>query len=284
MLSTLREYHRPHTVGEVLELLARPGVRTAILAGGTELAGREDPELEAVVDLAALGLNTVDTGAGGLRLGAAITLQDLMEHPDVLGFAGGLLAAAAKQAAPRTIRQAATLGGTLAGDKGGLEVPTALVALDARLTLAVVDGIRQVAVDEFLAGKGGWLAGALVTEVSLPLPMGGTGAALERVSRSPSDRAIICAAAVLSVDRHGACKAARVAIGGAGAHPGRVPDAEAELVGHPLTSERIAAAAAAVTAAVDPQSDFRASAEYRRWVAPVLVRRALTAAREVESR
>lgn len=285
MFPALQEYHRPQSIAQALELLSRPEVPTAVLAGGTELNGRTDLELAAVVDLAGLGLDQLEVSAGGLRVGAMVTLQTLTEAPEVQPYATGLLGQAARSSAPRTIRQAATVGGTLAGAKGGDDLPTALTALDARVILAITDGIWQVPVGEYLAGRGAADGtAALITEVALPaLPEGARGAFV-KISRTPSDRAIVCAAAVMAVDRHGACRHLRLALGGVGPHPVRLQEVESRLTGQPVTADRIARAAelaAEHLGAAVPETykgDFRASAEYRRWVAPVLARRALTAA------
>lgn len=245
LLVNLRAYHRPRTPAEAVGLL-REG-RTALLAGGTELLGLEDDAIEAVIDLAPLGLDFIEVHGGELRLGAMVTLRRLAEAPEVGALAGGVLARAIAQAAPATVRAAATLGGTLAGAKGGDEIPTVLLALGARVTLAAPDPVK-LPLDVLLAAKADRLEGALITEVSVPMTEGHGGFAF--VSRTPADRAIVCAAAA----------GGRAAVGGVGPYPVLVPPgwdaADCPAAG-----------------------DHRATAEYRRWVAPVLVRRAVAEAR-----
>lgn len=247
MLLNLRAYHRPRTPAEAVGLL-REG-RTALLAGGTELLGLEDDQIEAVIDLAPLGLDYIHLDEEGLlRIGAMTTLKRLAADDTVGGLAGGILSRAIRQAAPATIRAAATLGGTLAGTKGGEEIPTVLLALGARIRLAAPDPV-ELPLEMLLADKPGLLAGALLTEVAIPgsAPRGG----FAFVSRSPADRAIVCAAAVGD----------RVAVGGVAPHPNLLPLHEAaDLARWPAVG------------------DHRGSAAYRRDVAPVLVRRALAEA------
>jgi xanthine dehydrogenase YagS FAD-binding subunit len=106
------DYARPSALAEVLELLARPGARA--LGGGTDLAGQVDSGLaapELLVDLRAAGLHGAEPADGGLAIGAATTLAELLEtdllHPyAVLGTAAG-------SAASPLLRNQATVGGNL---------------------------------------------------------------------------------------------------------------------------------------------------------------------------
>jgi CO/xanthine dehydrogenase FAD-binding subunit len=245
VLVNLRACHRPRTPAEAIGLL-REG-RTALLAGGTELLGLDDAEIEAVIDLAPLGLDRVELHGGELRIGAMVRLGRLAETPEVAALAGGLLLRAIRQAAPATIRAAATLGGTLAGARGGDEIPTALLALGARVTIVDPESVK-LPIDLLLAGKAAHLTGAIITEISIPWTDEAGGFAF--VSRTPADRAIVCAAAA----------GGRVAVGGVGPYPVLVPPGWDGAEGSAV-------------------SDHRASAAYRRLVAPVLVRRALLESR-----
>lgn len=242
MLLHLREYLRPTSLAEASALLRRAETRTALLAGGTELAGRKDEQLEAVIDLAPLGLNRMEATDSAITVGAMVTLKQLTADPAVAGLASGLLVKAVTQAAPATIRAAATLGGTLAGEKGGDEIPTALLALGARVSLVGTESV-EVPLERFLAHREQLLGGAIIVSVTLPVTE--ARGSFHFVSRSPADRAILCAAAV----------GGRVALGGYLPRPCLLGD-DLQLPAGP-----------AVT-------DFRASAEYRTWVAPVLARRA----------
>src|SRR5579885_157568 len=99
MLLNVTEYYRPETVEDALRLLRRPGIKTAPLAGGTLLVGQRDDELQAVVDLRALGLNTISEQGNQIHVGAMVTLQALVDAPLAQEMAGGILAQAAKSSA-----------------------------------------------------------------------------------------------------------------------------------------------------------------------------------------
>lgn len=252
MLVHLKGYHRPSSLEEAVRILQEGRGRTAVLAGGTELVGKTDHALETVIDLASLNLGQIVATGGALRLGAMTTLAALTTDPAVLGTAGGLLARAAQLSAPATIRAAATLGGTLAGRKGGEELPTALLALGAFVQLTSRDNAVTVPLSDFLTRRAALLSGAILTGVTITATPDARGG-LARVSRSPADRSIVFAAAVVAGESRS------IAVGGCAATP------------RLWTSEQFA---------ICPEDweavgDFRASAEYRTWVAPVVARRAL---------
>lgn len=245
MLLNLTAYHRPATVAEAVRLLADGRCKAAVLAGGTELVG-SDAEVDAVIDLRELGLSGIDADDDKVTIGAMATLKQIASSPLVQALASGILAKAAQHSAPATIRAAATLGGTLAGRKGGEEIPTALLALEARVRIAM-PGPHEVDFERFLAQRDLLLREGIITAVVIPA--GAATGGLARVSRTTADQAIMCAAAVMQG------KAVTIAVGGLAAQPVRWP----------ARVER-------------PVSDHRGSAQYRRWVAPVLVQRAVTEA------
>jgi CO/xanthine dehydrogenase FAD-binding subunit len=246
VLINLKEYHRPRSVAEAVWMVRDGRGQTAVLAGGTELVGRDEPGLKVVVDLKGLGLDTCEEQAGEWRVGAMATLAELLETPGPAEAAGSILGRAIRQAAPATIRAAATLGGTLAGLKGGDEIPTALLALGASVTLAEPEP-REMPLSAFLAHREAALERAVLTHVTIPREAVRGG--ISWVSRTPADRAIVVAAA--TVDERGR---RRVAIGGLAPYARHV-DPGMQL-----------------WALVE---DHRATGEYRRQVAPILIRRAL---------
>lgn len=267
----VQEYHCPEELGEALALLFRDDPVTVPLAGGTDLLARPHGEVVAVVDLKRLQLDGVTVEGGDVVLGAMVTLETLATHDVTRRCAGGILARAAKAAGPRTLRRSATLGGTLAGQKGGEEIPTALLALDARVALRCPQPQEVGLLDYWrLVDQG---TRHLVTHVTLPGAAAARKGSWTQVSRTPADRAVVCAAAVWVDDPPGV----RIALGGVHRRPVRVVTVETRLQGSPLTREAVAAATAEAPEYAATYSDFRGSSAYRSWVAPVLVRRSLEA-------
>jgi len=272
----LREYHRPEDLQTALELLRRPGVHTAVLAGGTDLMARRDRRIEAVVDLQALGLDYMREEDDGLHLGAMARLQELVESPLTRDLAGGLIARAARRSAGSVLRNQATIGGTViaAGDS---PLACALLALDAQVV--VFDGQeRRLPLAAFYA-QGARIEDGFLTEVVIPQPAPGTGVAYHDVARSPADSPIVSVTALLTVTDQ-VCQKARLVVGGAGLPALRLIRAEGMLEGQMLSEELIARAAETAREVVAPAADFRASGEYRKAMVGVLARRALREAWE----
>jgi carbon-monoxide dehydrogenase medium subunit len=266
-------------VGDALRLLARPDWHSVPLAGGTWLVAQRDPAVEAVVDLSALNLAFIEWRGRRLRLGAMTHLQSLVASPQTRRLANGLLAEAARHAAPRAIRNVATLGGTLVSGRSASEIALALLALDAQVVIRA-PARRAVSLDAFLIHRAEYLpATGLILEVVVPPIPTHAGAALAEINRTPRDRAIVNAAALVA--RKGdVCRMARLALGGVAPDPIRLPSVEAMLIGQVLEQDLLARIAHDVSAAIDSPSDARASAEYRREMAGVVAARALRQAWE----
>jgi aerobic-type carbon monoxide dehydrogenase small subunit (CoxS/CutS family)/CO/xanthine dehydrogenase FAD-binding subunit len=271
----IRSYHRPTRKAQALELAAQ-GVTP--LAGGTRVLAMAS-DIPNVMDLVALGLGRVEVHDGDLVLGAATTLQDALDSDLVHAGTAGLLPAACRaHSVSRMIRGMATLGGESVHHAHDSEVAAALLALNAVYVVERAGGERQeIPAVRFLRDPSADLAeGGLL--ISLFVPGAPQGAALERLAVLPSAPALLCVAVTVSLVG-GRCTRARIALTGLKAGPARVTEAEARLEGTAATESDVAAAAAEIAQAPFA-TDGHASAGYRRAVAPVLVRRALTRALE----
>ena len=277
MLLNLQEYHRPDNIDKAVNLLRRSPATVAV-AGGTKLVASGRRDVEAVVDLCDLELSFVRAQGATLHIGATTTLQRLIEALDLQTFASGVLAETARAVSGRNLRNAATIGGTVASAGGDDPLLTALLALDAKLTVYAPES-RQLPIVGFLAYRERLLDdGALISEISLPLLIGPLGAAYRAVARTARDRPIVCTVARMELAA-GVASNVRLALGGVAAIPVRANGAEQMLERKPLSDERVKAAADTVSAGLAPTADFCGSAEYRLEMSRVLAWRALSAAR-----
>jgi carbon-monoxide dehydrogenase medium subunit len=270
----LAEIQRPTTLAEAVRLLRRPNVKTAILAGGTTLVPQARRDVQSLVDLRDLKLAYIKHEGNTLRIGAATTLQDIVESSDVLPA----LAQAARDSAPINVRNVATMGGVVASAGFGSPLPVMLLALDAVLVIYSPEA-RQSPIAAFLAYREKLLRdGALITEVGIPLT--DARIAFEKVARTPGDAPIVCVVTKLRLvaTEGSVARDVRVAVGGVGPIPVRLARAEQTLEGKSLTESLIAQAAEAAAREVNPPSDFLATSEYRREMVKVLVKRALVEA------
>ncbi len=298
MLLNLLEYHWVEDIDEALLLLARTDTKTVPLAGGTYLLGMDDESIQAVVDLRDLELAYITEDARGMHIGAMTTLQTMADSPLLKDLATGILANASLASSfSRLIRNGATLGGTLAaGVASQADLLTALAVMDAEVVLR--SGSKsQVNLSGGTAERPGFaLSGVtfkgkqerrvpcsalsmerrpneLIIEVIVPRPTFGCAASFTRVGRTPTDVALLNAAALVEVN-DGVYKKVRLALGGVNMEPVRMqaiekqlegqPTTKTESVDNPLDTQRMYAAIQAGMATFSPAADFRASSGYRR--------------------
>jgi CO/xanthine dehydrogenase FAD-binding subunit len=190
-----------------------------------------------------------------------------------------VLSCAMTHVAHLAIRNRGTIGGSLAHGDPAAELPMMALLLDAELHIASVAGARTAAARDFFldALTVDLTAGEIVTEIVLPKLPPRTGWGFAEVSRRRGDFALAAAAATLTVAA-GAIIEARIALTGVGRTAVRAAAAESLLVGHALEPPLASQAIEAVRAAIEPDTDLHASADYRRHLAGVLTSRALAAA------
>jgi carbon-monoxide dehydrogenase medium subunit len=286
------EYLRPASLEEALDLLARHGGDAKPLAGGQSLVPAMNFRLSqpaVLVDLNALaGLDGIEPAAEGegLRIGA-MARQRAVERSALVAARAPLLAETMPFIAHPQIRNRGTVGGSLAHADPAAELPAVTVAAGARFQLRSAAGERWVPADRFFTGLFATALepGELVTAIEVPAPAPRAGWAFEEMSRRHGDYALVGVACLVTLDARGRCAAASITLLSVGEGPAPAPRAAAQLVGAEPAAEAVRAAADAVDAEIDPPSDIHASAAFRRRLAQVLTRRALTraAARAAEA-
>ncbi len=272
-------YARAADVAEACDLLRREE-GSKVLAGGQSLlplmhTGLVEPEL--LVDISHIadmtGLSRRD---GYLELGALTRHAELASSQDVRA-GQPLLAQAASHVGNPRVRNRGTIGGSLAHADPAAELPLALTALGATLVATDGSSAREIKSDELaLSYLSTQLApDEIVTRVRVPVLGPGWGWSFSELSRRTGDFAIV-AVAVLLRSADGCVLEARVAAAGVGARPTRLGGVEAALSGATRAElhGRIGDAPA-VSAEVDPVSDGVASADYRRHLLTVFVRRGI---------
>src|SRR5687767_6840635 len=166
MLYNLREYHRPTEISEALRLLQRTDMHTIPIAGGVSVVGEGTPEVEAVVDLSELGLDTIKRDGQLLRLGATVRLQMIVD--ELKDVANGVLADSARRMAGWNLRHAATIGGVLAGGDVHSPLSVMLAAFDAHIRVLGADGESMITWEDLSESLSqNPLRGKLITEITL---------------------------------------------------------------------------------------------------------------------
>lgn len=230
----------------------------------------------ALVDIGRIpGLSYVRLEGAGLRIGA-LTPHGVIEtvtDPAVLaGFS--VLARAARWIGHPPIRTRGTFGGSLAHADPTAEWCILALLFDAEVVVAGPSGTRTIAASDLFLG---FLTSALAPNemiLEARFPRRAPNSSFQEFARRQGDFAVVAAAAWLDLDG-GACRSARVVLGGVASTPVRAPEAEAILTDAPLDPARMSEAAGAAAAALTPIADVHGSSAYRRQLANVLVRRAL---------
>jgi CO/xanthine dehydrogenase FAD-binding subunit len=318
MLINLLEYHWAEDIDDALLLLSRSAMKTQPLAGGTYLLGLQDDTIQAVVDLRDLELAYISEDARGVHIGAMTTLQAMVDSHVLKEFAAGLLSRASQVSSfSRLIRESATLGGTLvAGIASQADLLTALSILDAQAVLrsaskTQVNLSAGTAEHPGLALSGVTFKGKqerrvacnsinkvrqpneLIIEVIIPRPNYICGTSFMRIGRTPTDIALLNAAALIEV-KDGVYSQVRLALGGVNMEPVRMYAVEKQLAEQPVEAEATAQnegadmpviqlqrAVQAGMADFQPPSDFRASSDYRHESGMHLAYRALEEAANI---
>ncbi|MGH2782325.1 MAG: FAD binding domain-containing protein [Thermoleophilaceae bacterium] len=280
------ELAEPASFAEALSILARRDGECRLIAGGTALVpmlrlGLARPDR--LVSLHRIpGIAEIRSDGGALIVGAMATHAQVRRAAVVGSWP--LLAEAAGRVASPAIRASGTLGGNLCYAEAASDVAPALLCLDALVTVTGAHGDRTVPVAGFFRGffEAALEPGEILTQVRIaPPPPGAKGAYVKFCPRSAEDRALIGVAALLVTAGDGRqCRDVRLALGGAAPTPLRARRAEDVLRGEALTDPAIRAAADAAAGEADPLSDLMGSADYRREMVRVWVRRVLTSLRD----
>lgn len=272
-------YHVPRSKPEILALLAQHGADGKILAGGQSLVPAMNFRLArpaVLIDINRVpGLDDIRVEGTQLRIGA-LSRHAAFEQSVTGGPLGTLLPQVAACIAHTPIRARGTFGGSLAHADPAAEWCALSLALGAELVLEREGGQRAVAASAFFTTifTTALQPDELLTEIRLPLFDGSWGCGFAEFSRRAGDFALALAVAAVRLDG-GRIQEARIALGGVGPTPVLAPAAVAVLTGAGPTEALFCQASEAAAAALNPDSDIHASAEYRRDLAAAMLRRAL---------
>ncbi|MCL4295918.1 MAG: xanthine dehydrogenase family protein subunit M [Anaerolineae bacterium] len=274
------DYYKATSLAEAVSLL-RQHSGAKVLAGGHSLIPVMNLRLAdpgTLIDIGRISeLKGISASNGSIRIGALTPHALIAASADV----PAVLAEAAGMIGDPQVRNRGTIGGNIAHADPASDLPTVLTALGAKIHVTGPNGNRTILADDFFTGlfATALADGEIVTAIEVAKSGAGSGSAYTKLFNPASRYAMVGAAAIVTVSG-GSCTAAGVAVGGLVPSATRAKSVEAALIGKPLSEENIAAAAQAVLNDLgdDIIGDIHASAEYRKAMAPVFVKRALTAA------
>jgi carbon-monoxide dehydrogenase medium subunit len=272
------EYFSPDSIGHVLTLLKEYGQEARLLAGGTDLLvwmKKRSASPSVIVDLKNVPeLSSIELKENMLHIGAATKLNDIkaskavQEKAPALSEAIGFLATSA-------LRNRATIGGNLCSASPAADTAPPLLALDTSATLEGPAGERTVPLSEFFLGPGQTIRRPDEVLRELMIPWGEGRSAFLKLGRRKGFTLSIASAAAFVVVKDGKFEDVRIALGAVAPVPIRSMKAEEMLKGTAVSEDRIEKAAQLVKQEVNPITDVRASAEYRREMACLLAKKVL---------
>jgi carbon-monoxide dehydrogenase medium subunit len=275
--------HQPKTVTEASEMLAQFGEKGRLYAGGTELLLAMKHDLlryQNLVDVKTIpGLDTIEAKNGSIVIGSAVTHRAI-ERSSLVKDKLPALANMETTVANVRVRATGTLGGNLCFAEPHSDPAALLLALAAKAHVHGKCGQRALTIDNLITGAYETALGAdeLLTAVEIPVLTKSQRAAY--VKFQTHERPTLGLALMLDLDDTGQnIKKARAVVGSVSARPSRSDATDATLVGPVRQVEKqLTDAAQALADAADPVDDLQGSAEYKRHLIEVFLRRAFAQA------
>jgi len=274
------EYIAPKTLKEALGLLDQYKDDYKIIAGGQSLLimmrqGLIKPKY--LIDIK--GISELDyikyDEKKGLRIGS-LTTHRTIEKSSLIKNSFGILSEMERGLASIQTRNWGSIGGNLChGDPAGDPAPV-LITLNGTLTLTSLKDERTMLVEDFFLDyfETALKPGEILTEIQVPPIPKNTGVAYSKFNVIENDMAIIGVAIAMTLgSRDGHCEDIRIALANASPRPMRAKKAEEVLRGKTITDDLLKEAGEVASQEADPISDIHASAEYRRELLRVLVKR-----------
>lgn len=277
------EYAAPKSLEEALRLVERHGDEAKILAGGQSLLPLMKLRLASpryIVSLGRLrGLNYIREEAGKILIGGLATHAEVAASA-LLRQKCPLLPETAGEIGDVQVRNRGTIGGSLAHADPAADYPASILALDAEIIATSSLGKRSIPATEFFVDllTTQLRPGEILTEVRVPVLGPREGTAYCKMYQPASGFAIVGAAARVRVSAKGKIEDAALGITGLAAKAFRATAVEKSLRGKEALAKTVAEAARGVANGAEPLADIHASADYRREMAAVYARRALSLA------
>jgi CO/xanthine dehydrogenase FAD-binding subunit len=276
MISPAREYYHATSLRDALKKLRKNADQIPVpVTGAFHLIAGKLRAATTLVDISATGLDKISVAGRKVSIGGTATFQQIVECREL----PLVIRQAARAYSSIIQRNTTTLQDALFGYATYFDLWSALLAYDTRVTVAG-KGRRVVPLAQFFSKDNRAVLGnrELATEFAFKMPSGDVGASLQRVALTDGDAvAILNVVAVLKMTGR-KCAEARIAVGGGLPAPVRLAALEQELAGKVLDRPLVESAAGRVAGLVEPVSDVRASAAYRKQISGVLVRRAIAEA------
>lgn len=277
------DYLEPKTIEEAVQSLAKHGKKAKVIAGGTDLLvkmkmGEVHPEV--LINLSRIPALRYLIEEKGFRLGALTTFRDLEKSRTIKGKYTALFEAA-RSVSSVQIKTMGTIGGNLCHGSPAADSAPPLIVLRGKVKLIEDGRERTLPVEEFFVGPGETVLSPkeLLVEIQIPDRAGEMGSAFLKMGRVAADLSKV-SVAVAMVREGDVCKDCRIALGAVAKTPLRARRGEEILKGKKVTEALIEKTGEQVSLEIQPITDPRSTAWYRKEVAKVMTRDAIQLAWE----
>ena len=272
------EYIAPNSLQEITKLLKRLKSKGKLIAGGTNVIPNlraKSIQPQVLIDISHLkNLSYVIEEKRRIRIGGLTAINELASSK-IIRKVTPILSEAADQLGNPLVRNRATIAGNLVHASPAADTAVPLLALEATVILAGDGKPRQIPIDQFFRGvnQTALKADEILKEISFQKPNSNARLAYSKLGRRSAMAISVVSVAVLLEMENGKCKKARISLGAVAPKPVRAYGIEEMLEGKEITEKLIEACCEHVQKEINPITDIRASAEYRRAMASVLLRR-----------
>ena len=265
----------PQSIKEAVSALGKLKSKASVMAGGTDVVisctkGFGAPNVISLAEIPGLDYVEYDSKKG-LRIGAMATLQQVADNADVKKRYPALQRACAINGTPQTRNMGTVVGNIMRASPSG-DCICAVLAIGGKVVLQGAKGKREVNIDDFYLKYRETACKADELAVEIKLPAVSSRNAFARMTRTTLDLSKVNVACSLVMSGK-TVKEARVAIGAVAPTTIRLKKIEALLKGSQITDDVLQKVVETVPAEIKPIDDVRSTAEYRRNVAGVMIKR-----------
>ena len=275
------EYHVPDSIEQALDLMSQHADEAKILAGGQSLVSAMNFRVvqpSVVIDLNRVAeLSYIHEEGDVIRVGAMARERHL-EFDSSIAKCTPLLTEAMPYIAHPQIRNRGTIGGSIVHADPAAELPVLMLALSARLKAKNVSGERWMDAQDFFAGMftTALAPDEILVEIELPFMPARTGWSFMEVAPRAGDYALMGVAALVTLEKNGKCKKAKLVYLNAGDGPVDAKEAAKILEGEKINDKLIESASAMASGKeINPFGNVHTSPDFQRHLANVLTKKAL---------